>query len=82
MLVVYSKNNCPECAKAAALLDAKGVEYKTVKVDEDPVVRAMLMSMGHRSVPQIYMEGQNDATLVGDYKALTKLTDEQWAALK
>jgi glutaredoxin len=80
MLVVYSKNNCPECAKAAALLDTKGVQYYVVKADENPHVRAQLMEWGHRSVPQVYTSGHEQ--YLGDYRALIKLTDEQWATLK
>jgi len=86
MIVVFSKNNCPECAKAMALLDAKGVPYKVEKVEENENVRPFLLAMGHRSVPQIYKDSQDDIstfkTYVGDYKALTALTDEQWDALK
>lgn len=82
MLVVYSKNNCPECNKAMSLLDAKGVPYRVVKVDEDQILRNNLVAMGHRSVPQIYVDGEFPATYIGDYKKLLSLTDEQLAALK
>jgi glutaredoxin-like protein NrdH len=86
MIVVFSKKNCPECSKAMALLDNKGVPYKIEKVDENPDARTFLLAMGHRAVPQMYKDSQDDISTykeyVGDYKALTKLTDEQWAALK
>lgn len=86
MIVVFSKNNCPECAKAMALLDAKAVPYKVEKVEENENVRPFLMAMGHRSVPQIYQDSEDDIstykTYVGDYKTLLKLTDEDFAKLK
>ena len=86
MLVVFSKNNCPECAKAMALLDTKGVPYKVEKVEENASVRPFLMAMGHRSVPQIYKNSDDDIstfkTYVGDYKTLVKFTDEDFSKLK
>jgi glutaredoxin len=80
MIVVYSKNNCPECTKAMSLLDSKGLTYTVVKIDEKPDARDFLIAAGHKSVPQIYND--NGLVVEGGYKALTKLTDEQWAALK
>lgn len=80
MLVVYSKNNCPECQKAAMLLQMKGVAYQTLKVDEQPEARAFLLAQGHKSVPQIYKDGS--LFVEGGYKGLTNLTDADFAALK
>jgi glutaredoxin len=80
MLIVYSKNNCPECAKAMALLDAKGVSYTTVKIDEKPDAREFLVAAGHKAVPQIYND--NGLVVEGGYKGLLKLTDKQLEALK
>lgn len=80
-VIVYSKNNCPECAKALALLDAKGVEYTAVKVEDTPGAREFLMARGHRSVPQIYVNGE-DVAYVGDYKTLAKFTEHEFESLK
>jgi glutaredoxin len=80
MINVYSKNNCPECQKAIALLEQKGVPFSVVKIENVPGAREFLIEKGHRAVPQIYY---GDELVVADgYKGLTKLTDEQWAALK
>lgn len=54
MLTVYSKNNCPFCDRAKALLESKGVAYTEVNIEKDPESRQMLVDAGLRSVPQIY----------------------------
>lgn len=58
MLEVYSKSNCPQCDKAKSMLDNAGIEYTVIKVDEDQFAYQFLVSEGHRSVPQIYKDGQ------------------------
>jgi glutaredoxin len=79
MLVVYSKNNCPECVKAMSFLDSKRVAYEVVKVDEEPAARQFLLDNGHRAVPQIYLDGK--LFVEGGFKGLSKLTDEDFARL-
>jgi len=75
MLTVYSKTNCPYCEKAKHLLTTKGIEFKTVMIDEDPEAREWLIDQGHRSAPQIYL---GDALFVeGGYQGLAKLSDEE-----
>jgi glutaredoxin 3 len=54
MLTVYTKNNCPFCDRAKALLENKGVPYKAVNIQDDPSSKEFLMEQGLRSVPQIF----------------------------
>jgi glutaredoxin 3 len=56
-VVVYSTGWCPYCERAKALLGRKGVDFREIKVDEDPAERdAMLKrSGGRRTVPQIFV---------------------------
>ena len=54
MLTVYSKNNCPFCVKAKALLESRGVPYTEVNIENDPESLQMLLDKGLRSVPQIF----------------------------
>jgi glutaredoxin len=54
MLTVYSKNNCPFCDRAKALLESKGVDYVEVNIEKDPDARQLLVDKGLRSVPQIF----------------------------
>lgn len=57
-ITMFSKNNCPACVKAAALLDSYNIPYSVVKIDEDADAKAFLLGEMHRSVPQFYVEGK------------------------
>jgi glutaredoxin 3 len=79
MLTVYSKSNCPFCDRAKSLLESKGIEYKTVSIEEDQDARQHLMDLGLRSVPQIF----NGTTLIqGGYQGLAAKDEEFWTGLK
>jgi glutaredoxin len=67
MITVYSKNNCPFCDRAKALLESKGVEYTVVNIEETPDARELLVDQGLRSVPQIFNDG---VLLAGGYQGL------------
>ena len=56
-VMMYSTAWCPYCERARALLERKGVDFREIKVDEDPAERqAMLVrSGGRRTVPQIFI---------------------------
>jgi glutaredoxin 3 len=54
MVTVYSKNHCPFCDRAKALLESKGVPYTEVNIENDAESRQMLLDKGLRSVPQIF----------------------------
>lgn len=67
-VVVYSKSNCPACVKVKGELTLKGVEYTEVRIDQQPEMRDWLLSQGHRSVPQVYVDGvhTDPATLTNE----------------
>lgn len=79
MITVYSKNNCPFCDRAMALLESKGIEFKTIKMEDDPSARDYLMDQGLRSVPQIFKDG---VLLPGGYQGLAGKPEEFWTTLK
>ena len=54
MVTVYSKNNCPFCDRAKALLESRGVPFTEVNIENDTDSRQMLLDKGLRSVPQIF----------------------------
>ncbi len=54
MVTIYSKNNCPFCDRAKALLESRGVQYTEVNIENDAESRQMLLDKGLRSVPQIF----------------------------
>lgn len=79
MLTIYSKSNCPFCDRAKALLESKGVEYKTISIEEDQDARQHLLDMGLRSVPQIF----NGTTIIpGGYQGIAGKAEDFWTTLK
>jgi glutaredoxin 3 len=58
-VVVYSKANCPQCVKVKNELTLKGVPFTEVRVDLNPMTRDWLVGEGHRSVPQVYVNGMH-----------------------
>ncbi|MEL7022529.1 MAG: glutaredoxin 3 [Pseudomonadota bacterium] len=57
-ITVYSKDYCPYCTAAKALLEKKGVSFDLIDVGKDPEqLSAMLdRSNGRRTVPQIFID--------------------------
>lgn len=75
LLVVYSKNNCPQCDKAKHIFKSKGIAFDEVKIDENAEARDWLIEQGHKSAPQIYLNG--DLFVEGGYQGLAKLSDDE-----
>ena len=74
MITLYTKDNCPYCDGAKALLKSMNEEY----VEMDSILdenRNFLVSNGHKTVPQIYFEGK--LLVEGGYTGLSKLTAQQ-----
>ena len=56
-LEVYSKEWCPYCAKAKALLKSKGLTYQEINVTSDETLQQqMIARSGRRTVPQIFLD--------------------------
>ena len=79
MLTVYSKNNCPYCVRAKALLESKQVDYKEINIEEDPESRQFLLDQGLRSVPQIF---NGDTLIPGGYQGLAGKPEDFWTTIK
>lgn len=56
-VVVYSGSSCPSCVRAKRMLDAKGVAYTEINVEESLESRAEMQkrSGGRRTIPQIFV---------------------------
>lgn len=55
-VTLYTTRYCPYCVRAKQLLDAKGVSYREIGVDEQPARRLEMMERsGQRTVPQIWI---------------------------
>ena len=79
MLTVYTKDNCPFCERAKALLENKGVQYNAINVGQQPEARQFLVDQGLRSVPQIF---NGDALLEGGYQGLASKPAEFFEQFK
>lgn len=79
MITIYSKNNCPFCDRAKALLESKGVGFKTVNIEQEPDAREYLVDQGLRSVPQVFKDG---VLLPGGYQGLAGKPEEFFETLK
>ena len=55
-VTIYSKETCPYCARALALLKLKGIVPEIIDVEADPAARAAMVARGGgRTVPQIFV---------------------------
>lgn len=56
-IIVYSKDYCPFCKRAKALLTAKGAAFTNIEVGYDEALMAEMItrSGGRRTVPQIFI---------------------------
>ena len=75
MITIYTRNDCPFCDMAKALLEARGVEYTTVNVSEKSEARDYLIENGHRSVPQIF---RGTTHIPGGYQGLAGMSEEEF----
>lgn len=80
MLTVYSKDNCPFCDRAKNLLKLKGIQFEEVRIDLNEEAREFIISEGHRTVPQIYRNGE--LFVSGGYNGLARLNDQDFNILK
>lgn len=67
---VYTTRWCGYCVRAKALLDAHGLLYEEIQLDDDPSFRRRLMELtGGWTVPQILVDG----TPIGGFAELWAL---------
>lgn len=72
---IYSKDYCPYCAQAKALLEDKKVKFTDYDVTNDEKLQKKMMERSQgklMTVPQIYINDE----LVGGFSDLQELDDE------
>lgn len=57
--VVFSKSVCPNCVTLKQRLITKNIPFIEIKVDEDTEAREFLVGQGFRSVPVLFVDGEN-----------------------
>ena len=72
---IYSKDWCPFCHRAKALLDHKGVAYEEIDVTRDAEAEKTMVERAgdRRTVPQIFVDGRH----VGGSDDLYKILDRR-----
>jgi glutaredoxin len=71
-IIVYSKNVCPFCDQAKALLKSKNIDFKEVNIETNAAGRDVLIERGLRSVPQVF-DGE---LLIGGFDKL-----KEWVSI-
>ena len=67
--IVWSKDQCPYCDQAKALLKSRNIEFEERNVSQDWTREQLLEAVPNaRSVPQIFL----DEELVGGFNELRK----------
>jgi glutaredoxin 3 len=60
MIEIYTKQTCPFCHRAKALLEQKGASYQEIAIDKVPEQRAVMIERsGRTTVPQIFIDNQH-----------------------
>ena len=69
-VTIYTKDYCPYCKAAKALLDDKGVRYLEIDVEHNPVeLETMLARSGRKTVPQVFFDDDH----IGGFDDLSAL---------
>ena len=59
-VTIYTKDYCPYCARAKALLNSKGISYQEIDVTNDAALQVEMMDRSQqRTVPQIFIGEQH-----------------------
>jgi glutaredoxin-related protein len=67
--IVWSKDNCPYCDQAKALLTQRGIKYEERKIGDGYTREELLEAVPNaRTVPQIFLDGN----LIGGFTELKK----------
>ncbi len=75
MITVYSKPLCGYCDMAKDYLKKNNIQYEEIRVDTNPEAREFLINEGHRTMPQIYHDGE--LLVAGGGMALVRMDPNQ-----
>lgn len=77
--IIWSKNGCPYCDQAKALLKGSGIQFEERNISEQPELRETLLETldqvnpgAPKTVPQIWLYGK----FIGDYRALCQYYED------
>lgn len=59
-VIIYTKDYCPYCKRAKALLQQKGVKFEEIDVTNDEALqKEMIKRSGRTTVPEIFINGKH-----------------------
>lgn len=59
-IIIYSKDPCPYCVKAKALLQRKKAAFTEIKITDEKIKEEMIKkSNGRMTVPQIFIDDKH-----------------------
>jgi len=70
---IYGRRSCAWCGRALQLLQAAGVDYRFINLDDDegqPLETALVKETKQYTVPYVYLRGQ----FIGGYHALDEIS--------
>ena len=69
-ILLYTTEWCGYCIRAKMLLDARGLDYEEVSLDDDPAFRQRVWDLGGQwTVPLVVIDGEP----IGGYHELAAL---------
>jgi len=69
-IIVYTRDYCPYCRQAKALLQSKDVNFEEINMGDDEALQEKILSQsGRKTVPQIFVDGKP----LGGYQELRDL---------
>lgn len=77
MITVYGKPHCPYCVMAYEWLLQNQFDFQKVDVLENPEALVFIKSEGHKTVPQIYQDGE--LLVSGGYSGMVAMGAEKLA---
>lgn len=73
-IIIYTKDNCPNCVSAKQLLKSKGLEYSEVNVEEGDRLKNLVAAYPEaRQMPQIFINDQRVGGFAGLQAALNQV---------
>ena len=56
-VIVYTKDNCPQCMMTKKLMDALNIEYETIDVTDNEEAREHIKQLGFQTLPVVEADG-------------------------
>ncbi len=79
-VTIYTKTTCPHCTTAKRLLEAEGVEYTEINLEQHPgQVQPLIERTNYRKVPQIFID---DKFIGGNSDLQLLVRSDEWEGLK